>query len=195
MPDMFYVSYAILWLLVIVLTVLLLLVYRHFGLMAMDTGEGVQRDGLSVGRSAPPISGVDSRGKTATWIPGARGRALLVFASPDCGPCVEMLPEISRLSSGSGNDLDVMAVVAGDSGRARELQHVTDGSLDCIAEDGDEGFAAYDVRVTPFAFAIDMDGRVRAKGLANTQQNLTGLLARAGFEDLAERLQLEVTTR
>jgi len=45
MSPVFYVSYGALWLLVLVLGVLVLLLYRHFGMMAMGTLEGVQRDG------------------------------------------------------------------------------------------------------------------------------------------------------
>ncbi|PZW20539.1 hypothetical protein EI42_05912 [Thermosporothrix hazakensis] len=39
---MFYALYFLLWLLVLFLSVLLLLVYRHFGFLALGTVEGVQ---------------------------------------------------------------------------------------------------------------------------------------------------------
>jgi hypothetical protein len=62
----FYASYAAVWLLVLVLGMLVLLLYRHFGLMSMGTVEGIQRDGLAVGEVAPPIIGSAPDGSEAS---------------------------------------------------------------------------------------------------------------------------------
>ena len=61
----FYASYGALWVLLIVTAVLVLLLYRHFGPVAMGTVEGIQRDGLPLGDVAPPIVGSSpARGET-----------------------------------------------------------------------------------------------------------------------------------
>ena len=44
MTSIFYVSYIAMWMLLLIEGFLLLLVYRHFGLAALGTIEGVQRD-------------------------------------------------------------------------------------------------------------------------------------------------------
>ena len=52
MSTLFYVSYVALWLLLLTIGVLVLLLYRHFGVMSLGTLEGVQRDGLPIGSVA-----------------------------------------------------------------------------------------------------------------------------------------------
>src|SRR5581483_3868177 len=92
------VSYIALWALVVVMGVLLLLLYRHFGMMSLGTLEGVQRDGLSVGSVAPPIGGVTAAGTDISWNPKAGEPQLLMFVAPDCEPCGVVLPFVERLS-------------------------------------------------------------------------------------------------
>ena len=72
MSTLFYVSYAALWLLLLTIGVLVLLLYRHFGVMSLGTLEGVQRDGLPIGSVAPPISGVTAAGQDTSWQPTTR---------------------------------------------------------------------------------------------------------------------------
>ena len=113
MPTLFYASYAALWLLLLVLGVLLLLLYRHVGLMALGTLEGVQRDGLPVGSVAPPISAVTAAGEDRGWQP-TRGRPeLLIFAAPDCAPCRAVLPAVNRLAAATDGALGFAALVPG----------------------------------------------------------------------------------
>ncbi len=54
MSTLFYVSYVALWVLLLTMGVLVLLLYRHFGMMSLGTLEGVQRDGLPIGSARAP---------------------------------------------------------------------------------------------------------------------------------------------
>ncbi len=78
----FYASYGVLWALVLALALLVLVIYRHFGMVALGTLEGVQRDGLPVGEEAREITGVDARGDPFVWAPGAP--TFLLFAASEC---------------------------------------------------------------------------------------------------------------
>jgi len=121
MPTIFYVSYVALWLLLLVGGLLLLLVYRHFGLIALGTADGVQRDGLPVGEVAPALNGVASEGRTVRW-ETQRGRpGLPIFASPDCEPCADVLPYVNQLAAIHGQTVAVTAMVAGPWEQAAKL--------------------------------------------------------------------------
>ena len=98
MSTLFYVSYAALWLLLLTMGVLVLLLYRHFGVMSLGSLEGVQRDGLPIGSLAPPISGVTAAGQDTRWEPTRGQPQLLLFAAPDCEPCATVLPHVERLA-------------------------------------------------------------------------------------------------
>ncbi|HEU5432469.1 MAG TPA: TlpA disulfide reductase family protein [Thermomicrobiales bacterium] len=184
MSGLLLVSYVALWALVVVMGVLLLLLYRHFGMMSLGTLEGVQRDGLSVGAVAPTIGGVTAAGTDASWNPKAGQPQLLMFVAPDCEPCAVVLPFVDRLSR-SGAGVRVAAVAPGPRAEVARLVEKHQLSYPCLAEDGGGAFNRFKVRVTPFGFVISGDGRVLAKGLCSDQARLKSLLQAAGLRDAA----------
>jgi peroxiredoxin len=181
MSTAFYVSYGALWVLVVVLAVLLLLVYRHFGMMTLGTMEGVQRDGLPIGEKAPSIYGVEPGSKERTWEPPSGRSSVVIFASPDCEPCSVVLPAANRLATMRKSDLSVLTVVPGPVASADRMLEQYKLTFDCLAEDGSGAFDKYRVRVTPFAFVVGPDGLVRAKGLCSDPMMLRDLLEAAGL--------------
>lgn len=184
--TIFYVSYVALWLLLLAIGALLLLLYRHFGVMSLGTLEGVQRDGLPVGAAAPPLGGVTSGGEEAGWEPRRGGLDLLLFVSPDCGPCETLLPIVNRLASDpAAQRLGVTAIVPGPRETVARLDEKYGPTYRSFAEDGSGAFSRFRVRVTPFAFVVGADGRVLAKGLCSDSERLRALLDAAGVEDAA----------
>ena len=188
MSTPFYVSYVALWLLLLAMGVLVLLLYRHFGLMALGTLEGGQRDGLPVGAVAPPISGVTAAGEEATWEPRREQPQLLLFAAPDCEGCAKVLPAVNRLAATNGRGVGVTALVPGRPEEAARLAAKFAPRFPCLAEDGRGAFERYRVRVSPFAFVVGGDGRVLAKGLCSDEGRLRDLLAAGGLDEAARLL-------
>ncbi len=189
MSSVFYISYVAMWFLVMIEGVLLLLVYRHFGLVALGTAEGVQRDGLAVGDVAPPMSGITAEGEPVSWAPQPGHAHLLLFAAPECRPCAQVVPYINRLAARS--DVDVALVVSGpQDGVARLVDKFhPPSSVACLADDGSGVYKRYRVRVTPFAFIVGEDGRIRAKGLCSDPMRLRDLLAMGGLDAAAGLLE------
>ncbi|HET9849853.1 MAG TPA: TlpA disulfide reductase family protein [Candidatus Dormibacteraeota bacterium] len=186
MSMLFYVSYAALWILLVATALLLLLLYRHFGLMALGTVEGVQRDGLPLGEEAPPLSGVTSDGKNVQWSP-LHGPKVLLFGAPGCGPCAKILPYFNALQ-GLHRDLDMTVFVAGPAQNAEALMAKYDLSTRCIADDGSDAFGRFRVRVSPFGFVLGADGRIRSKGLCSDAVRFRELLSSGGLENVAHSL-------
>ncbi len=183
----FYVSYGALWVLVLGLAFLVLLVYRHFGMAALGTLEGVQRDGLPIGEEARGITGVDASGAPFIWT--ADRETLLLFGAPECQPCAEVMPEVNRLAAIAPQlDLAVLTVVAGVGESASRMKEKYSLRFPVVADDGSGAFEDYRVRVTPFAFVVGEDGRVRAKGLCNSGFRLQELLAAGGMDAAAQAL-------
>lgn len=193
MSTAFYVSYAALWLLVVIEGVLLLLVYRHFGMMTLGTIEGVQRDGIAVGEKAPQIYGVDPTGREIVWEPTTRRAALLVFASPDCEPCGAVLPVVERIARARRDPpINVMTIVPGQMDSAARTRDQYGLTVTCVADDGSGVFDKYRVRVTPFAFVIGEDGLVRSKGLCSDPLMLRDLLVAGGLDRVADSVSQPV---
>lgn len=180
MPVIFYVSYVAMWILLLIPGFLVLLIYRHFGLMAMGSVEGVQRDGLSVGERAPAISGITVQGEVINWTPQPTRRYFLAFVSPNCSPCARVLPFINQLAITS-SDLKVL-LLASSKDNLHQLveKYHPSSSILCLADLGKGTMEQYRVRVTPFAFLIGEDGRVLAKGLCDSKTRLQEMLAVGG---------------
>lgn len=183
MPNIFYVSYIALWVFLLILGILVLLLYRHFGLVALGTVEGVQRDGLAVGEIAPLFSGITALGEMTAWEPAAPNTYFLAFVSPTCAPCARVIPFINKVAITNKN-VHVILVVAGHGDNAALLMdsfHL-DPSILCIAEEGSGASERYRVRVTPFAFIIGTDRRILAKGLCDRPERLHAMLSAGGQE-------------
>lgn len=183
------VSNAALWAVVLTLAVLVLLLYRHFGLMTLGTLEGVQRDGLGIGEHAPPLSGITAAGEDVRLSPGEGRPSLLFFAAPGCAPCETVLPVLNQLAGldEATPDVDVATVVRGPVRNVQEIEETHRPPYLAFAEDGNGAFEQYRVRVTPFAFVVGDDGLVRAKGLCSDPKRLASLLAAAGLDASATR--------
>ncbi len=182
--DLAVASQVALWIVTLVIGVLVLILYRHFGLMAMATVEGVQRDGLAVGDSAAPIAGSTPDGERVVLDPSDERPRFLLFVAPDCGPCDRVLPYVMHLAKEPQIDVAFRVVVAGP---VENVRHVVDKyrpPFTMIAEDGSGTAERYRVRVTPFGFVVGEDGEVRAKGLCNGPKRLRDLLIAGGLGDV-----------
>ncbi|MGH2560296.1 MAG: TlpA family protein disulfide reductase [Thermomicrobiales bacterium] len=192
MPTIFYVSFGAMWLLLLILGVLVLLVYRHFGVMALGSLEGVQRDGLPVGERAPEVSLTTVEGMKVKWAPRPGTSELLIFAAPDCQPCAKVLPFVSRLAtSANHHGVQATAIVTGPHENVARLVEKFRPAFPCLSADGIGATDRYRVRVTPFAFVIGSDGRILAKGLCSDAGRLRGLLVASGLEEAAAAVEPE----
>jgi peroxiredoxin len=164
------------------------LLFRHFGLVSLGTVEGVQRDGLPVGEPAPAVDVSTGDGRPVAWSPGSAAPTLLLFAAPGCDPCELVLPYAAHLTTSNGSDLDVVTIVSGRAENATAVQEQLELPFPCFAEAGGNASNEYRVRVTPFAFVIGDDRRIRSKGLCGTPVRLKELLAAGGLDTTAARL-------
>ncbi len=120
--------------------------------------------GLHVGDEAPVFELPDLTGATTTGLNSLRaaGHSLvLLFATPTCGPCTELLPQFERWSVTLSQQLAFAvieslvpdaSVLAEQFGQQSNLAVLTEGDLGVATE--------YGVSQTPTAFLIDADGRL-----------------------------------
>ncbi len=194
MPGIFYVSYVFLWLLVLVLAVLLLLVYRHFGIISLGTLEGVQRDGLPIGESAPAFKGFDTQHELVEWSPKSGQAYLLAFVSPTCAPCQKVLPSLLRFATLS-DSVNVVFIISSPGVLLEKFvqQYNPPPLVTCVTDEGNNIYEDYRVRAMPFAFIIAPDQSISAKTLCDVA-NLTDffkagqLTVPEGFSESLEQI-------
>jgi methylamine dehydrogenase accessory protein MauD len=165
-------SYVALWVLVAALALLVLALARQIGTLHLRLAP---RGALELDEEGPPleeapqrIDGRDADGRPVT-IGGPGEAQLLLFVSPACSTCRDVLPSLP---------------VAARAGRMRPVAIADDDDLDGYPRAvpvvaGPDIARAYDIPGTPYAVVLDRLGVVRAKGTVNTLEQLEGLVGTA----------------
>lgn len=169
MNSFFWISYAILWILVVPLVILNLVLFRQLGIMVMGTARGVNQSGIPVGNKMPRATTTTLQG--AKWSTGELiGRpSLMLFGSPTCKECAEILPDFQRIAMMN----NVKPILLLFSSADLALDYVRKIAYDDEVLIVSSEFANHlDVQVTPYAYAVDANGTIRHKGLVNSREQL-----------------------
>lgn len=161
------ISHFATWVLLILLTLAVLALYRHFGQLYMNTSENKSAQGPTLGSSVLSLGkkGLDGRD---VYLPDGRP-TVMVFADTDCEYCAQIRDELIHFEAGSvrfvllcsGRKSDVVAW-------ARPLA----GHADVIWDHKSALTARYEVNGTPFAVAVDSNARVVGKSIINGRAGL-----------------------
>ena len=147
--DLWVVSYVLLWIAVLGLSVMVVGLLRQVGVLHTRlrpmgvhfAGEGPER--LA---PAPPVPGVEYGGHTMT---------LVAFSSPTCDVCRALLPSLHAMER-----------------QYRDLQLVEVE----LAEQTQPVFSAFRVRSTPYVVTVDRAGVVQGRGVANSLEQVEVLV-------------------
>lgn len=178
MTDALVVSNALLWAVVLALLVALLALARQIGILyerIAPMGALMLDSGPKVGEAAPAFE-LDSLTGVRIAVGGAaRTRSqLLFFLSPTCPVCKKLLPILRSTRQSERGWLDV--VLASDGDRAEHLAFYQKAKLaDFPYLLSTELGMALKVGRLPYAVLIGEDGRIRAKGLVNSREQLESL--------------------
>ena len=119
--------------------------------------------GLPVGSPAPAfrLPALDGEEATLNTLLAAGNPVLLVFSSPTCGPCVDLLPELAQWQRTHADHFTLAVVNRGavETVRAKVADHPLTNVL--IQKDN-EVATAYQSTGTPSAVLIAPDGKIRS---------------------------------
>jgi methylamine dehydrogenase accessory protein MauD len=189
------VSNALLWVLVIGLSLVVLALTRQLGVLherISPVGALMLAKGLKVGELAPTLPVTDLDGQPLT-IGGTRtdGRTQLVmFVSPTCPVCKALLPVLKSSRKSEQATLDV--VLASDGDLADQRDFVRQNGLDSFRYVVSAPLGiSYQVSRLPYAVLIDSDGVLRARGIINSREHLESLFEaqRLGVASLQDYLE------
>lgn len=176
--DALTLSVVLLWLAVIVLAVLLWALSRQVGVLferVAPMGALVTDAGPAVGEPSPSFAlrGIQSE---PVQIGGPAPRpVLLFFLSPTCPVCKKLLPVLKALLRDEGRGLSI--VLASDGEEAEHLAFVREQGLQQMPYVLSTPLGmSYRVSRLPYAVLLDREGRVAAKGLVNSREQLDSLL-------------------
>lgn len=175
--QVFWLTYASLWVVTLVLGILVILLYRQVGLVYLGSRREVEHGGVPIGGLAPTISVSGWGQPELSWAPETARRAeasLLIFTLPGCSICDDLAANISALHEAWQEDVEFIWI------EREGLEPIPDRfgaapELGVVSAD-EEAYTRWDVRAVPFAYLVDRDGRVAGRGLVNTPRAIAQLL-------------------
>ena len=181
MSGVWLASYIVLWLLVLLLAFLLAGALRQLGLLQLrlgdDPGALITDTGLERGTQAPDFTALDgSSGEPVSLSDLPAVPRMLVFASPGCLSCRELIPGLNEVRKTRG-DWDFLVICRGDLESCRRFGRMN--GLEAPMMVDTDGQIEKDYAVT-FAYVVHHEGRVVIRGVANDWRQLESLLEQEG---------------
>jgi hypothetical protein len=163
-------SFVVVALILCMATVLALFGVTH---VSMSGAEAIERDGLAPGMRAPVWSLADSAGKVVRSPPRAPLQ-LIMFTDHSLKAFPSVVAGLREVMTQERLEIAVLT---------RRHNELAEPTLHSVGLDGipvltgsPSLYAAYNVRVIPFAIFVDSAGRVRASSLVNEAWQVTKLL-------------------
>ncbi len=193
MNEALAVAVVVLWMLVIALVVAVFALARQIGVLderVAPMGALMMDEGPKVGDLAPVFNLTTLAGsRVQVGAPGAHS-TLVFFVSPTCPVCKKLLPVLRSSAKVESAWLRVVLASDGDEAKQRAFYEKAELADFPYVLSADLGMA-FKVGKLPFAVLIDEQGRVRAKGLINSREQLESLFTAKdlGVESIQEYLQ------
>lgn len=176
--DAMTISVVLLWSAVIVLAVLLWALARQVGVLferVAPMGALMTDAGPAVGEPSPAFSLRALRGEAVEIGGGQATPTLVFFLSPTCPVCKKLIPVLKALLRDEGRRLRVVLASDGDAAEhAAFVEAQGLGAMPYVLST--ELGMGYRVSRLPYAVLLDAQGRVAAKGLVNSREQLDSLL-------------------
>ena len=179
MNDALLISNLLLWFAVLALLVAVVALSRQIGILyerVAPMGALMMDSGPGVGEPAPAFDLRSLDGRAVHLGAPAQHSTLLFFLSPTCPVCKKLLPILKSIASTEAAWLNLVLASDGEAPEHEEFrQRASLGAFPYVlsAELG----MKFRISKLPYAVLIDERGRVQAKGLVNSREQLDSLFA------------------
>ena len=168
-------SYAILWLLVVVLCFIVVALARQVGTLHLRLGPRgaleMDGEGPPLGEAPVPTNLITLDGRTIP-VGGPGSAQVLLFVSPGCHVCEQVLPSLGIAAKAKAFD----AIVLSDTDELETTRIFAKKNLDVPVASARDLARRYGVPGTPYVVVLDDLGVARAKGTVNNLEQLEGLI-------------------
>lgn len=179
MNELWQLVFVLLVLFVLAEAVAILALARAIGLIHVrlgpEPGPLMTSDGLDLEMSAPPLRGHElGLGRWVELGVDKPGRWAVVFVTPTCSLCREVVRAADRVARDRGLTATLVLVAKGPHEQNMIFKKIAPRPI-VFSDVNGELHRDYRVGQVPFALLI-VDGRVRAKGIVNSRDQLELLL-------------------
>jgi hypothetical protein len=170
MSQAFWISYGLLWVVVIGQLAVLVALFQHVGNTFMQSRQGRAAQGPQLRAPSPNALLVDLEDRQVET--PARTPQAVFFASTNCVPCARLRDYLSRLRP----TVEVIVICQGPEDLVRQWGASLPPQCHLVADPDGKLTISFGVGLTPFGFSI-VDGVVQWKGLASEPPAIDRLLS------------------
>ena len=177
MTDALVVSNLLLWAVVLALLVAVFALARQIGILyerVAPMGALMIDTGPKVGEAAPVLDVPSLHGGTVSIGATAPHSQLLFFLSPSCPVCKKLLPILKSIAGAESSWLRLVFASDGDAPEHQAFAKRAGLEAFPYLVSTELGMA-FRIGKLPYAVLLDAGGRVRAKGLVNSREQLESL--------------------
>jgi methylamine dehydrogenase accessory protein MauD len=171
-------SYIVLWLLVLVLCIVVVALARQIGTLYLRLGP---RGALEIDDEGPPLGEAPQSVETrdtdgqVIHVGGPGEPQLLMFISPGCHVCEQVLPSLPVVA----HEARLSPIVISDVDAEETALVFATKAVSAPIVPGIEIARRYEVPGTPYVVVLDDSGVVKAKGTVNNLEQMEGLIVTA----------------
>ena len=177
MSAVFYVSYALLWAIVVFQSLVLLgivrTVYRRRAEPVADAPP--VSTGALIGQPVPSFTTIDLSGRAVDETSLPQTLSALLFVTPDCVTCMASLEEVEALRAKVEGSLIVVCRGGLDECRRLQASYGLEGTA-VVVDETHEVSERFDVYATPTAVLVGANGRIRTYGHPMDKDELVRLM-------------------
>jgi methylamine dehydrogenase accessory protein MauD len=178
LEGLWFVSYIALWTLVLLEGIIIVVLLRQIGLLHLrlqPAGARATNVGPDIGTKLPERRADGLAGNPVAIVDHRRPK-LLLFVSPHCSACDELMPAVKTIARSERDTLDVILITANDDEASNRSYIKKHGLADIPYVASADVAWEYGVMTTPHALVVDSDGVVRSKGIVNHIEHLESLV-------------------
>lgn len=187
MEDAWLVSHLALWIFVVLQGLLILVLLRETAtlLRRVQAVRPLAEEGLDIGASAPPFTAETLDGESHTFPQDGYLPSLLVFISPTCRPCQDLIPAVNEIAVERAGSLRVFLLSTPEREPNLEFARRQSIGVPLLVPSSGEVMSRYKVAGTPFIYLVDPDWYILSRGFASSKESLEGLVLR-GLQQIGE---------
>lgn len=178
--PIFLLTYAILWVLVLMQFAALLLLYRQQGRALLNSREGRANQGPELDTPLPTVQMRDLAGNPIHFGQLSTLPRLLSFAQTTCPSCAKALPELAASATARAELLETVLICAGTAQDVTAFAAGLPATVRVVADTRGVGQMRWRISTIPFSIVVDREGIVRSKGMPHDADGFDQLIDQLG---------------
>lgn len=176
--DILIYSNILLWVLQLFFIFCVFMIFRQFGTVYLSSSEAISRDGIAIGDKVVQFDGESFFSNERIPVNSLLTKpTIITFVSSGCKACKDLIPEWNEAYLKYNDKINFVLIGVGSKDNFENFTKNRTVRGELLLDPDRSILSAFKVRVTPFAFIINGEGVIKAKGLCNGMEHISGMIS------------------